>query len=420
MRKPEILILNDFASVTGGSSAVAIASARGLAARGYRVTYFSCVGPVAPQLRDVPDLEVICLGQSELSKNPSKFEAFTSGLRNTRAVAALRAVLAGKDPAHTVVHAHTWMLALSPYALHEVNAMGFPLVLTLHDFFITCPSGGFYEHRAGALCTRRPLSFSCLTCNCDRRNYGHKLWRTARTVLQNGVLRVPAKVAHYVGVSHFATDLMRPYLPPATPVTIVRNPVDCVDEGPAPVAENERFLFVGRFVPDKGAGLFAEAVAATGLPATFIGDGALRPELERRCPHAEFTDWLTAPEIRRHLHRARALVFPPLWYETLGLVAIEAAAAGVPVIVADRCAATDFIADGKTGLHFAHGSASALGAAMQRLAQDRELARRLGAAAYAWYWAAPWSSENHVTELIPLYESLFTTPTNPVLQEVAL
>ncbi|HEY5792004.1 MAG TPA: glycosyltransferase, partial [Chthoniobacterales bacterium] len=169
MRKMEIevVILNDYASVTGGSTSVALASALGLAARGVRVTLFTCVGPVAPELIDVPNLEVICLDQPEIVKDTNRMRAFTSGLRNGGAIHALRALLADRDRRRTVVHAHTWTKALSPFALNAVAEMGFPLVVTLHDFFITCPSGGFYIHGKGEICRRAPGSASCLVCNCD-------------------------------------------------------------------------------------------------------------------------------------------------------------------------------------------------------------------------------------------------------------
>lgn len=414
----EVVILNDYASVTGGSTAVAIASATGLAARGIQVTYFSCVGPVAPQLRDVPNLDVVCLDQAEIAKDGNRLRAFASGLRNADAVAALRQLLAGKDPERTVVHAHTWMKALSPCALDAVVGAGFELVVTLHDFFMACPSGGFFDHATEQLCHRKPLSLSCLACNCDRRNYGHKLWRSARTVLQNQVLRMPRRVSAYVGVSEFSLALMRPHLPAKIPASVVRNPVDCVDEGPADAGANRAFLYIGRFVPEKGVRLFAEAVAVSGLPAVFVGDGELMPELKRLCPQAEFTGWLKPGEIRDRLRRARALVFPPLWYETLGLVAVEAAAAGVPAIVADGCAAVDYVKHGRTGLHFAHGSVASLTARMQELAADDVLAGGLGRAAYDWYWADPWTGGRHVTDLLKNYEALVQA--EPVSLETAL
>jgi glycosyltransferase involved in cell wall biosynthesis len=401
-----VVILNDYASTTGGSSAVAIASAVGLAERGVPVTYFSCVGPVDERLRATPGIEVVCLDQHELGKNPSAVNAFTSGLRNRAAVGALGQTLDRHSPATTVVHAHTWMQALSPAALSTVTSRGFRLVATLHDFFITCPTGGFFEHRTERICTRRPLSLDCISTNCDRRNYAHKLWRVTRTVLQNNVLHVPDRVSHFVGVSEFSLDVLRPLLPSGIPISVIRNPVDAVDEGQVGVADNRPFVYIGRFVPEKGPRLFAEAVRRTGLPAVFVGDGELAGELKAMCPEARFTGWIGPDELRAELGGARALVFPPLWYETLGLVTVEAAAAGVPAIVSDRCAATDSVVDGETGLHFSHGSVASLGEAMQRLADDDAMTARLGAAAYAWYWDAPWTTKAHVDAVLAVYRSL--------------
>lgn len=403
---PEIIILNDYASTNGGSSGVAIASAVSLAAQGWRVTYFACVGPVAPALRAAPGVEVVCLDQAEIAQDPNRLHAFVSGLNNRHAVAALRALLAGRDPQRTVVHAHTWMKAMSPFALHAVRQAGFPLVVTLHDFFITCPTGGFFDHREERLCQRRPLSASCLACNCDRRNYGHKLWRAARTFLQNHWLDVPHDTAHYIGVSSFSADIMRPHLPADAPLSIVPNPVEAEDHGPAPVAGNSGFLFVGRLVPEKGVRLLIEAAARSGLPVTFVGDGELMAEARAACPQARFTGWLDTAGIRAEMQRARALVFPPLWYETLGLVTIEAAAAGLPAIVSDQCAATDHVRHGVTGLHFRHGSAEDLAATMRQLAADDVQAACLGRAAHAWYWARPWTVERHTAHLDEIYRSL--------------
>jgi glycosyltransferase involved in cell wall biosynthesis len=402
----EVIILNDYASLTGGSSAVAFASALGLAARDIPVTLFTCVGPVALQLRAFPNLKVICLDQLEIGKNPNHMEAFVDGWRNARAVRALREVLASKSPARTLVHAHTWSQSLSPFALEVVATMGFQLVVTLHDFFITCPTGTFFVHPKAEICRRVPLSLSCWRCNCDRRNYGHKLWRNVRTVIQNRMLKLPDKVSYYIGVSAFSLNIMRPYLPAAAPAKVVRNPVDCVKEKPVPVAQNHEFLFIGRFSPEKGVALFAQAVRATGVPATFIGDGALMPAVRQICPDSRFTGWLNQAEIRRHLRNARALVFPPLWYETLGLVVIEAAAAGVPVIISDQCAATDYIYNNINGLYFANGSAESLKHQIAAVAEDHDLASRLGQAAYELYWRDPWTSDRHVSELLEIYNEL--------------
>jgi glycosyltransferase involved in cell wall biosynthesis len=402
----EVVILNDYASPTGGSTAVAIASAVGLAARGLRVTFFACVGPVAPALRDVPNLEVHCLGLPDLKHNPSRTRAFVTGLCNGRAVSALKRVLATKDPTRTVVHAHTWMMALSPYALDAAASQGFPLFVTLHDFFVSCPNGGFFDYRREEICHRQPLSTSCLGCNCDRRSYPQKLWRSFRTHLQNRHLQIPRRVTRYLAVSDFSAKILAPQLPPDAAISVVRNPVERPDEGPTDVRWHRSFLFIGRLVPEKGVRLFAQAIRRTGLPAVFVGDGELREELRELCPEARFTGWLSPEATALELRSARALVFPSLWYETLGLVAVEAAAAGVPAIVSDGSAATDYVRHGGTGLHFSHGSAESLAAAMRTLADDAPLAASLGHAAYRWYWDNPWTVDRHVDDLLTHYRAL--------------
>lgn len=399
------IVLNDYGFISGGASSVAISSARGLAARGVPTTYFTSVEPLDPSLAGVPGLSVVCLGGAEIGQDSNRLRAFTGGLWNERARRALDRELAAHDPAETIVHVHMWTKALSASVLHVAIRRGFKVLITLHDFFIGCPTGGLFLHKTEELCPHVPLSWSCVTCSCDRRHYAHKLWRTARTVLQNQLLRIPQGVAHFVGVSELSANLMRPWLPPGSRLTVVRNPVDAVDLGAAPVKENAPFIFIGRFSPEKGVMLAAQAVQRLGVPAVFIGDGELFPEARALCPHATFTGWLSADEIRGWLQRGRALLFPPMWYETLGLVVVEAAAAGVPAIVSNRCAASDVVADGERGLHFAHGSLEALCSAMTRM-QDPKLAATLGRNAYDWYWQEPWTLDHHVTDLLALYDQV--------------
>lgn len=397
------IVLNDYAFISGGASIVAISSARGLAATGVPTTYFTSVEPLDPSLLGVPNLRVVCLGGQEIGHDSNRLRAFTGGLWNQHAWRALDRELALHDPEDTVVHVHMWTKALSSSVLKLAIRRGFKVLVTLHDFFIGCPTGGLFLHKTEEICTYKPLSWDCIRCSCDRRHYAHKLWRTARTVLQNQILRIPQGISQFVCVSQLSANLMRPWLPPESPMIIVRNPVDALDLGAAPVADSAPFLFIGRFSAEKGVLLAAQAVQRLGVPAVFIGDGELAAEARALCPHATFTGWLSATEIRSWLHRARALLFPPQWYETLGLVVVEAAAAGVPAIISDRCAATDFLDDGERGLHFRHGSLDSLCAAITRM-QDPSLAARLGRNAYDWYWQDPWTLDQHVSDLLALYE----------------
>ena len=76
--------------------------------------------------------------------------------------------------------------------------------------------------------------------------------------------------------------------------------------------------------------MFARAAAAEQVPCRFIGAGMARDAIAHVNPQAILSGWMSHRDSMRALREARALVFPSLWYETLGLVVLEAAAIGVP------------------------------------------------------------------------------------------
>ena len=158
-----VLVLNDYAFISGGASIVAISSARGLAANGVPTTYFTSVEPIDPSLNDVPNLRVVCLGGQEIGHDSNRLRAFTGGLWNQHAWRALDQELAAHDPEDTVVHVHMWTKALSSSVLKLAIRRGFKVLVTLHDFFIGCPTGGLFLHKTAEICTYKPLSVSADT-----------------------------------------------------------------------------------------------------------------------------------------------------------------------------------------------------------------------------------------------------------------
>lgn len=98
-------------------------------------------------------------------------------------------------------------------------------------------------------------------------------------------------------------------------------------------------------------------------------------------------------------------VVPSTEPEPFGMVAIEAMAAGVPVIAAGHGGLLDILVDEKTGLLFAPRDVLALADAIDRLASDVELRKRLGVAG-AKRQRESFSVESQVERTAKVYEEM--------------
>ncbi|QGM48103.1 glycosyltransferase [Methylocystis heyeri] len=402
VRNLNVVILVDHGYVSGGQSKVAIESALGLAAAGATPVFFCACGPVDERL-SAAGIRTVCLGQRDILENPSRAAAAMQGIWNLEAAKALSGVLRGLPRENTIIHVHGWAKALSPSIGRAIAASGLPAVYTMHEYFLFCPNGGFYDYRSDRVCHREPMSAACWATNCDSRNYPFKLWRNARLTIAE-LSGFPSVFRDFILISPLQEKLLPSFLPKGAAVHRVCNPVEAEPLGPKPAPATGDFLFVGRLSAEKGAALFAQAAEAAGVAAVFIGDGPAAGELRAKYPRARLLGWRSPAKVREAMRAARALVFPSLWYEGLGLTALEAKAMGTPVIVSDICAARDEIADGSEGLWFASGDAASLSQALRRMADDAQVAR-LAQGAYESYWRNPPTLSRHVAETLVVYEA---------------
>jgi glycosyltransferase involved in cell wall biosynthesis len=401
-----IIVVNDTAHINGGASRVALSSALALANRGHQVSLYSAVGPV-----DIPagsSLEVICLAQEDILSDPNRLRASLRGLWNFPAAKGLQLLLADCDPARTVVHIHGWAKALSSSIIRAIADSGLSAVCTLHDYFLACPNGGFFNYPEQRHCKLKAMSIACLMSCCDSRSYRHKFWRYIRQLVQRHKAHVPNSIKDYIVVSDFSKLILEPYLPTAGHIHRLSNPVDDCQLTPVNVRSNDLFMMVGRISPEKGAELFAEACSICHVKGLVIGDGPLKSKLESSAADIKVTGWVAANQVIALLRRARALIFPSLCYETQGLVVLEAAALGIPAVVADETAARDLIIDGENGLLFRQGDAADLADKILRLSNNPALSARLGAGAYQRFWADSPTVEAHASHLETLYTRMLT------------
>lgn len=159
-------------------------------------------------------------------------------------------------------------------------------------------------------------------------------------------------------------------------------------------ADSPLLVSVGRLSAEKGLELFRPMLEALpGVRMALVGDGPHRGQLEHHLAGlpVHFTGYLAGVELATAIASADALVFPSQT-DTLGLVLLEAMAAGLPVVAADCGGAPDVVRHGVDGFLFPPGEAQAAARYVTRLLSNpwRRAAMRRAARAQAerWTWTA--------------------------------
>jgi glycosyltransferase involved in cell wall biosynthesis len=140
-------------------------------------------------------------------------------------------------------------------------------------------------------------------------------------------------------------------------------------------------LFVGRLSHEKGIEtlLAAWKIIGNALPLCIVGDGPLAQrvaEAVEQIPGITWNGRLKQEDVYRLMGEATVVVVPSVWYETFGLVVIEAFAKSTPVIASKHGALDELILHETTGLLFKPGDHHDLATKVQWILNNpRELLR---------------------------------------------
>ena len=231
--------------------------------------------------------------------------------------------------------------------------------------------------------------------------HGYDASATGRANMRDYFARIGevfAAADRLVAVSDFVAGRLRELAAPGEKIRTVVNGVDVERFAgtrlPPGAAEPPSVLFVGRLVEKKGVADLLDAAASLPAPSRaridVVGDGPLAEPLARtaaaRGLDVRFHAFAGHDAIAAMMRRATLVCVPSRQAadgdsEGLPTVAVEAAAAGVPVVATRHAGLPEIVVDGETGLLAPEGDVAGLAAQMERVLGDPALAAALGAAA---------------------------------------
>jgi glycosyltransferase involved in cell wall biosynthesis len=374
-----LMLAQSYAPIIGGEERVVEDLSTELVRRGHEVAVATLPLPDGGEHETGNGVRVHTLRSSTHrlpGVNPDIERLHAPPVPDPETVLDLRRVMRQERP--EIVHAHNWLVH-SYLPLNRGSDAA--LVLSLHDYGLLCATKRLM-YRDRTPCSG-PALLKCVGCSAGHYGGARGAAIALATRMRERSLR--GHVDLFLPISAAVSDLCR--LGPGDSYRIVPN---FIGDLPAPPpADDPRLdrlpdepyvLYFGDVREDKGADVLIDAYAelSDAPPLVLIGRWLLGRQVDspRLVPLGPWPHALAIEAVRRCMFT----VAPSVWPEPFGLVALETAAAGKPIVASDIGGLPDIVADGETGLLVPPGDRSALRAALQRLIGDPDLRSRMGEA----------------------------------------
>ena len=291
------------------------------------------------------------------------------------------------DTQPDLIHVHTIHHHISPSILIEARRRELPIVHTVHDYKLICPSY-HVPFRDGQVCQR-----------CVGKNWLHVIGHRAHKNSLLATIAVTFESAVHALTGVYSRSIDR-YIMPSNSiahqhidngvdpkrVSVIPHTIDMKKWKPA-TNIGEGVLFAGRLAAERG--LEHVLAAAQALPRhkfSVVGDGPERATLEARIKMLNLSNiklygHVSASEMQKLFCSHRVLFFPTQMFEPFGLSILEAMASAKPVVATRLGAIPELVEHGKTGFTYDSNDAAQGILHLRAVLENRVLAQELGVAA---------------------------------------
>lgn len=312
-----------------------------------------------------------------------------------------------------VIHVHNIHFLASPSVFYVARRLEVPVVMTLHNFRLICPSATlFYDHRIYEKSVKSLFAFSAVMRGVYRKSRIYTAAIALSNFFHNLTGTWEKKIDRYIVMSEFAAQKFRTSALRVSPQKFFVKPNFVSDHGIGGKDRDHTFLFVGRLSEEKGIEMLLSAAAVYSFHLIVIGDGPLRPlvlHFEKHYPNIEFKGFLSKGEVIEHLKKCTALIFPSICYEGFPISVLEAFSTATPVIASRLGVLCNIIQDESNGLLFEPGNPHELYTHISRLSTDVPFQILLGTNARESF-VRHYTEQANYRSLIQLYEEVVGRP----------
>ena len=275
-----------------------------------------------------------------------KIKGFLYGIYSPVGVRGLRETLEREKP--DIVNVHNLYPFISPAALFECKRMKIPIVMTVHNFRLICPTGLFMRNgKPCEVCLERGNEWGCIQYNCE-----HSYFKSVGYTLRNVYARWAGAYKNNVRTFACITEFQRKKLIEAgfdkNKIVVIPNSIDI------PLKYETTFgsyvAYIGRLSYEKGYDLLVE-IARKYPEIQFCFAGAKREDTNIAFPkNVQLMGYLKGKDLEHFIKNARLVVIPSRCYEGFPMAILEAAQFGKPCVCPDHGGFTEIIGKGENAI----------------------------------------------------------------------
>jgi glycosyltransferase involved in cell wall biosynthesis len=280
-----------------------------------------------------------------------------------------------------VIHVHNFLPLVSPSIFFVAKRKKVPVVLTLHNYRLICPSATLFFD--GQIYEKSIQAFFPIDA-IWKGVYRNSRIQTAAVAFMTAIHSLLGtwrnKIDCYILLTQFARDKIQNSSLSLPKEKVIVKSNFTADFGEGNTKRQSYFLFVGRLTEEKGIRTLLYAVNLRNFKLVIIGDGPLRGLVENACTlnsNIFYAGFQSKSKVINYLKECKALVFPSIWYEGFPVTILEAFSTGTPVIASNIGSMQEIVQHEVNGLHFTPGDEQDLILKMNKVLKNDDLHKRL-------------------------------------------
>lgn len=262
-----------------------------------------------------------------------------------------------------VIHIHNLHFGAGPSIIHAAKKQGIPVIITLHNFRLICPSATLlYDEKIYENSVKSGFPWDAVFKGVYRNSILQTFW-LAFIIWFHKKIGTWNIVDRFIVLTEFAKNLFVHSSLGVIAEKFVVKPNFLEPPANPMVPRLDHFLFIGRLSEEKGIKILLETFKSNIHSLFIAGTGPLENVVvsaAKSHDNIHYLGTLKKNGVLSQMASCKALIFPSIWYEGMPMTLIEAFSLSTPIIASNLGAMASMIKHEYNGLHFEPGNPQSL------------------------------------------------------------